>query len=277
MSGRDTASRRDIAPELRTPQAVNVLFLSICPLILWFLRGSLADILAAILIGLLFLTARHHLIRGLIAEEVFERTKRVNANPRPDKLIGAGVLGIAITALAAYKLEALLQPIVFGLATGCLTVLIFGRDPDAPNLPTTGQDLNRKALTETAEVIGDRLQALRKHVDAIGASDASDMTSALHKTVLAEQRALQADSVQLDALNRISGISLQDALDAVAQFETDMATGAPAAASRDFVLVMTEILEDFEDETAHLTVSEGTREDAHVVHMLDRMDREFAA
>ncbi len=276
MMQADPFAKRDVAPELRTPQAVNVLFLSICPLLLWFMRGSLADIVAAAVLILLFATARFFLIQGIIAEELFERTGQNRVKQRPHKLIGAGILGVATTALAAYKLETLLQPVVFGLATGALTVLIFGRDLDAPKPKTASNRPSQEELSASSDHIADQMQALVARVEAMGDAGSTRMAIALRNTVLAEQRALRVDASQLQALNDVIGLSVEDAADAVEQLETDVAT-APVQASDDFALVMTEILEDFEDAAAQFSVSDGIREDAHVEDMLDRMDREFAA
>lgn len=149
------------APVLRKPQAVNILFLSVCPLALWLLRGSPTDVLTAVVLIAIFACARALLIRGLLAAEIYEDSSLRHPPALPCKLFGSALLGVAITALAAYRLEALLQPIIFGFVTFTLSVLVFGRDPGHANLTFGARATSESSSSAKAmDQIADDLQAI---------------------------------------------------------------------------------------------------------------------
>lgn len=91
--------------------------------------------------------------------------------------------------------------------------------------------------------------------------------------MLVEQRNLRSDADQLAALATILSPSLADAKEAaqrLVQTPTD-------SAAKDFVLLISELLEDFEDEVSSLELSDTLRENSRLDDMLDRMEREFAS
>lgn len=108
----------------RSPQAVNYLFVALCPLVFWMLRGDIGSLIAGIFLLGLYAIAAHLILIALEDEEMGipygGRLLR--------KLVGSTLIGVATALLALVQMVAPLMSLGLGCLAFALSIVAFGVD-----------------------------------------------------------------------------------------------------------------------------------------------------
>ncbi len=111
-------------PQPRSPQAVNYLFVALCPLIFWMLRGDMGSLVAGIILLGIYGYAAHLIVAALEDEEVgIVLTGRI-----PRKLVGSAMIGLASFLLALIQMGTFTMALAMGALALGLSVVAFGID-----------------------------------------------------------------------------------------------------------------------------------------------------
>lgn len=110
----------------RSPEAVNYLFIALCPLIFWMLRGDIGSLLGGMFLLGVFGIAAHLILSALEDEE------NDHLPPRrvPRKLTGGLLIGLGVALLALIQIGGGVLSAALGLLAFALSFVAFGADRD---------------------------------------------------------------------------------------------------------------------------------------------------
>lgn len=262
------------ARRTRAGGRVNLLFLAPLPLI-WqaFTSGPTGLALNLVALGLLLLAA--WLTReGILAQEAYETRKVARAPGVPRKLlasvltgIGLGVAGFAATGgLVASGIYAVVGAVLHGFA--------FGLDP----MKDKGiEGLDKMQTDRVARVVDQAegyLSAMTEAIKRAGDRQAEVRLERFQLSVRDMLRTVEDDPRDLTAARKYLGVYLMGARDATVKFADIYARSRDAGARSDYMMLLTDLEENFVAKTRKLLEDNNSDLDIEIGVLRDRLARE---
>lgn len=265
------------AKRSRVGGRVNFLFLAPLPLI-FRAFGHGADAMAFNLsaLGLLLLGA--WLTReGLVAQEAYEARKIARRPAFPRKIVGSLLTGLGL-AVAGFAGGGGLGPAVIYLVVGAaLHFMAFGPDP-LKNKGMEGLDEfqnDRVArYVDQAEVL---LSAMRDAIKRAGDRKAEERVERFQISVRDMLRTVENDPRDLTAARKFITVYLTGARDATIKFADINARHPDPAARSNYMMLLTDLEENFRAKTQKLLQDNTTDLDVEIDVLRDRLKQDGIA
>ncbi|KNG94124.1 5-bromo-4-chloroindolyl phosphate hydrolysis family protein [Pseudaestuariivita atlantica] len=279
----DSPDNAPDAPRLKTTARVDpagarasVMFVPAVVLLFTTLTGG-AFSLATGLIGAALLTLAAWLLRdGLRAEAEYHGRKVARRPAIPRKIFSSILTGLgAATAVVAHAggVE-IVAPVIFGVAAGVLHVAAFGIDPmtskGMEGVDTFQQDRVARAVKE-AET---HLKGMADAVKRAGDRQVEARVDRFIEQARELLRTVEDDPRDLTAAKKYMGVYLMGARDAAVKFSDIYARGRDPQARADFMMLLTDLEESFNDKTQKLLLDDNTDLNIEIEVLRDRLARE---
>ncbi len=266
------------ATSTQLDSALNVLFISAFPLILWLIQGSAVSVLSAIVQIVLFAIALRLISRGQKLQAEYDAAP-VAYRPRlPRKILGSALIGTVVMILASHHFAGLVMPLLLGLLATGLGVAAFGPDPlrdkgTAVDAPTE--------MSRTAALVHDFEEALHCLADDIGRlgdADLARQTQAGCDVALTALHGVAEDERQLLRLSKPL-TKFIDLLDSeVERLEQDWEGEDYLFARRRYVAKLDVLVQSFSERVRKCSKRNGKDEfDVEADILMGRMHQETAA
>ncbi|MDJ0823077.1 MAG: hypothetical protein QNJ09_14865 [Paracoccaceae bacterium] len=109
--------------------ALNVLFISAFPLILWLIKGSTVSVLSAIVQIVLFAMALRLISKGQKLQAEYDSAPAAHRPFLPRKIAGSLLIGTVVMILSSHHFAGFILPGALGLVATGLGIAAFGPDP----------------------------------------------------------------------------------------------------------------------------------------------------
>ncbi|SLN32787.1 hypothetical protein PEL8287_01579 [Roseovarius litorisediminis] len=262
------------ARRTRAGGRVNLLFLAPLPLI-WqaFGNGPVVMLLNLSALGLLLLAA--WLTReGILAQEAYEARKIARRPGFPRKMAGSVLTGLGL-AVAGFALGGgVVAPVIYALVGTVLHSFSFGFDP----LKDKGMEGIDQFQTERVARVVDRaeeiLTAMSDAVKRAGDRQAEARVDRFQISVRDMLRTVENDPRDLTAARKFLGVYLMGARDATIKFADIYARSRDAAARSDYMMLLTDLEENFTAKTRKLLQDNNADLEIEISVLRDRLERE---
>lgn len=253
---------------------VNLLFLAPLPLIFRSF-GNGANVMALNLgaLGLLLLAA--WLTReGLIAQEAYEARKISRRPALPRKLAGALLTGLGLGLAGFTAGGGLVAALIYLVMGTALHVMAFGPDPlrdkgmDGVDMFET--DRVARAVDKAEALLG----AMREAVQRTGDRNVVDRVERFQTSVRDMLRTIENDPRDLTAARKYLTVYLTGARDATVKFADIHARSQDAGARSKYMMLLTDLEENFRAKTQKLLIDNNTDLDIEIEVLRDRLQRE---
>lgn len=258
----------------RVGARVNLLFLAPLPLIFRsFGNGAEAMAMNLGALGLLLLAA--WLTReGLIAQEAYEARKISRRPAFPRKLAGTLLTGLGL-GLAGFAAGGGVAAAGIYLVMGAaLHVMAFGPDP----LKDKGMDGIDMFETDRVARAVDKAEALlgtmREAVQRAGDRTAVDRVERFQISVRDMLRTIENDPRDLTGARKYLTVYLTGARDATVKFADIYARSQDAGARSNYMMLLTDLEENFRAKTQKLLIDNNTDLDIEIGVLRDRLQQE---
>lgn len=253
---------------------VNLLFLAPLPLI-WqaFGNGPVAMALNLAALGLLLLAA--WLTRaGLQAEEAYD-ARKIARRPAFPRKMAASVLtggGLALAGFAASG--GFVAPLLYAVVGALLHGFSFGLDP-LRNKGMEGIDtFQTDRVAQVVDKAETHMREMRAAADRSGDRGAIDRVARFQGTVRDMLRTVEDDPRDLTAARKFLGVYLMGARDATIKFADIYARSRDAGARSDYMMLLTDLEENFNAKTQRLLEDSNTDLEVEISVLRDRLERE---
>lgn len=262
------------AKRTRAGGRVNLLFLAPLPLI-WQAFGNGANALALNLAALGALLLAAWLTRdGILAQEAYAARKVARRPGFPRKITGSLLtgLGLAIAGFAAGG--GLIAPLITAAIGAALHSFAFGLDPlqdkgmEGVNLAQTDR------VARAVEKAESHLTAMTDAIRRAGDRKAEARVERFQITVRDMLRTVEEDPRDLTAARKYMGVYLKGARDATVKFADIYARSQDAGARSDYMMLLTDLEENFTAKTKLLLQDSTTDLEIEIDVLRDRLQRE---
>lgn len=211
---------------------------------------------------------------GLRAEAAFHARKVARRPALPRKMAAAVLAGLGI-ALAAYKSDpGLIAPVLFKAVTLGLHIVAFGLDPmrdkGMEGIDTHQQNRVAKAV-EQAEA---HLAAMRDAVQRAGDRSIEARVERFQTRARELLRTVEEDPRDLTSARKYMGVYLMGARDATVKFADIYARSRDAGAKSDYMMLLTDLEESFNDKTQRLLLDDNSDLTIEIDVLRERLQRE---
>jgi len=262
------------ASRTRAGGRVNLLFLAPLPLI-WQAFGNGANALALNLAALGALLLAAWLTRdGILAQEAYEARKVARRPGFPRKITGSLLtgLGLAIAGFAAGG--GLMAPLITAVVGAALHSFAFGLDP-LQDKGMEGVNLAQSdRVARAVEKAESHLAAMTDAIRRAGDRKAEARVERFQTTVRDMLRTVEEDPRDLTAARKYMGVYLKGARDATAKFADIYARSQDAGARSDYMMLLTDLEENFTAKTKLLLQDSTTDLEIEIDVLRDRLQRE---
>lgn len=237
----------DTPKDPHNQQAVNMLCIAILPLGTQFLNGNdpiwmikMACVLAGFA-GALWLIAT-----GISIRKAFDAAPAAAAPRVPRKILGAVVMGMAITTLILLREGPLSQAAFYGLMGIVLSLLSFGLDP----LRNKGLDtvaardqFRAGTISEAAQA---RMSAMTDQIATLQDEELNAMMGGFGAVLTRMLLIMKDDPARMRALRVHLGVYLDGAEEATTRFAALYRGTRDANARADYMLLLCDLADEFE-------------------------------
>lgn len=272
----DTPSRGSYQGARRTRAGgrINLLFLAPLPLI-WSAFGSgpvgLALNLAAL--GLLLLAA--WLTRdGVLAQEAYEVRKVARRPAFPRKMAGSLLTGLGLACASFAASGGIVAPVIYGVIGTVLHGFAFGLDPMKDKGLEGVDQFQTDRVARAVEKAETHLTAMSDAIKRAGDRQAEARVERFQASVRDMLRTVENDPRDLTAARKYMGIYLVGARDATAKFADIYARSRDAGARSNYMMLLTDLEENFVAKTQKLLADDNTDLDIEIDVLRDRLQRE---
>lgn len=262
------------ARRTRAGGRVNLLFLAPLPLI-WqaFTSGPTGLALNLVALGLLLLAA--WLTReGILAQEAYETRKVARAPGVPRKLLASVLTGIGLGVAGFAATGGLVAPGIYAVVGAVLHGFAFGLDP----MKDKGiEGLDKMQTDRVARVVDQAegyLSAMTEAIRRAGDRQAEVRLERFQLSVRDMLRTVEDDPRDLTAARKYLGVYLMGARDATVKFADIYARSRDAGARSDYMMLLTDLEENFVAKTRKLLEDNNSDLDIEIGVLRDRLARE---
>ena len=271
-----TASRGSYQGARRTRAGgrVNLLFLAPLPLI-WqaFTSGPVGLAMNLAALGLLLLAA-WMTREGILAQEAYEARKVARRPGFPRKLSGSLLTGLGL-ALAGYAASGgFVAPVIYGVLGTVLHSFAFGLDPMSDKGLEGVDHFQTDRVARAVEKAESHLTAMSDAIKRAGDRQVEARVERFQTSVRDMLRTVENDPRDLTAARKYMGIYLQGARDATAKFADIYARNQSAGAKSDYMMLLTDLEENFVAKTEKLLADNHTDLEIEIDVLRDRLQRE---
>ncbi len=262
------------ARRTRAGGRVNLLFIAPLPLIWRTFTGGPSDLLFNLIaLGVLLLAA--WLTReGIQAQEAYEARKVARRPALPRKMLASLLtgLGLAIAGFAASG--GLVEPVIYAILGTGLHSFAFGFDP----LKDKGMDGVDQFQTDRVARAVDKAESyLAGMSDAIKRAGDRQVEARVERFQVSVRdmlRTVEDDPRDLTAAKKFLSVYLMGARDATSKFADVYARSRDAGARSDYMMLLTDLEENFVAKTRSLMDNSNTDLEVEISVLRDRLQRE---
>ncbi|WP_135501241.1 5-bromo-4-chloroindolyl phosphate hydrolysis family protein [Roseovarius aestuariivivens] len=262
------------ARRTRAGGRVNLLFLAPLPLV-WqaFSSGPTGLILNLLALGMLLLAA--WLTReGILAQEAYEARKVARAPGIPRKLFGSVLTGLGLGLAGFAASDGIVAPLIYAVVGAVLHSFAFGLDP----MKDKGMEgIDKMQTDRVARVVDQAETYLSAMTDAIKRAGDRQAEARLERFQLSVRdmlRTVEDDPRDLTAARKYLGVYLMGARDATVKFADIYARSRDADARSDYMMLLTDLEENFVAKTRKLLEDNNTDLEVEIGVLRDRLERE---
>ena len=271
-----TASRGSYQGARRTRAGgrINLLFLAPLPLI-WsaFGNGPVALALNLAALGLLLLAA-WMTREGILAQEAYEARKVARRPGFPRKMAGSLLTGLGL-ALAGFAASGgIVAPVIYGVIGTILHSFAFGLDPMKDKGLEGVDQFQTDRVARAVEKAETHLAAMSDAIKRAGDRQIETRVERFQASVRDMLRTVENDPRDLTAARKYMGIYLVGARDATAKFADIYARSRSASAKSDYMMLLTDLEENFVAKTQKLLADDHTDLEIEIDVLRDRLQRE---
>lgn len=262
------------ARRTRAGGRVNLLFLAPLPLI-WsaFGNGPVALLLNLTALGLLLLAA-WMTREGILAQEAYDSRKVARRPGFPRKLAGAVLTGLGL-AVAGYAASGgIIAPVIYAVIGTVLHSLSFGLDPMKDKGLEGVDQFQTDRVARAVEKAETHLAAMSDAIKRAGDRQAETRVERFQTRVREMLRTVEDDPRDLTAARKYMGIYLVGARDATVKFADIYARSRDAGARSDYMMLLTDLEENFAAKTQKLLADNQTDLEIEISVLRDRLQRE---
>ncbi|WP_299848706.1 5-bromo-4-chloroindolyl phosphate hydrolysis family protein [uncultured Roseovarius sp.] len=262
------------AKRTRAGGRVNLLFLAPLPLI-WsaFGNGPVALALNLAALGSLLLAA-WMTREGILAQEAYEARKVARRPGFPRKMSGSLLTGIGL-ALAGFAASGgIVAPVIYGIIGTVLHSFAFGLDPMKDKGLEGVDQFQTDRVARAVEKAETHLAAMSDAIKRAGDRQAESRVERFQTSVRDMLRTVENDPRDLTAARKYMGIYLVGARDATVKFADIYARSRDAGARSDYMMLLTDLEENFVAKTQKLLADSHTDLEIEIDVLRDRLQRE---
>ncbi|MEO3416313.1 5-bromo-4-chloroindolyl phosphate hydrolysis family protein [Roseovarius sp. CAU 1744] len=262
------------ARRTRAGGRVNLLFLAPLPLI-WqaFASGPVGLALNLLALGTLLMAA-WMTREGILAQEAYEARKVARRPGFPRKMAGSVLTGLGL-ALAGFAAGGgIVAPVIYGVLGTVLHGLAFGLDPMKDKGLEGVDQFQTDRVARAVEKAETHLAAMSDAIRRAGDRQAEARVERFQVSVRDMLRTVEDDPRDLTAARKYMGIYLVGARDATAKFADIYARSRSAAAKSDYMMLLTDLEENFVAKTQKLLADNRTDLEIEIDVLRDRLRRE---
>ncbi|WP_371223358.1 5-bromo-4-chloroindolyl phosphate hydrolysis family protein [Roseovarius sp. 2305UL8-3] len=262
------------AVRTRAGGRVNLLFLAPLPLIWRAFTGGPSDLLLNLIaLGVLLLAA--WLTReGIQAQEAYEARKVARRPGLPRKMLASLLTGIGLAVAGFAASGGLVEPMIYGILGTVLHSFAFGFDP----LKDKGMDGVDQFQTDRVARAVDKaesyLTAMSDAIKRAGDRQVEARVERFQSSVRDMLRTVEDDPRDLTAAKKFLSVYLMGARDATSKFADVYARSRDAGARSDYMMLLTDLEENFVAKTRSLMDNSNTDLEVEISVLRDRLQRE---
>ncbi len=262
------------AQRTRAGGRVNFLFLAPLPLI-FRIFGNGPQVMATNLAALgLLLLAAWMTREGLLAQEAYEARKIARRPAFPRKIAGSVLTGLGL-ALAGFAAGSGFSAAIIYLVIGTvLHSMAFGLDP----LKDKGMDgvdmFQTDRVARAVEKAEGLLASMTKAIQKSGDRGAMDRVERFQLSVRDMLRTVENDPRDLTGARKYLTVYLTGARDATEKFAEIYARNQDAGARSKYMMLLTDLEENFRAKTQKLLQDDNTDLDIEIEVLSDRLQQE---
>ena len=262
------------ARRTRAGGRVNLLFLAPLPLI-WsaFGNGPVALALNLAALGALLLAA-WMTREGILAQEAYEARKVARRPGFPRKMAGSLLTGLGLAVAGFAASGGLLAPLVYGVIGALLHGFAFGLDPLRDKGMEGVDQFQTDRVARAVEKAETHLAAMSDAIKRAGDRQVEARVDRFQTSVRDMLRTVEDDPRDLTAARKYMGIYLVGARDATVKFADIYARSRSAGAKSDYLMLLTDLEENFVAKTQKLLADNHTDLEIEIDVLRDRLQRE---
>ncbi|MWD27608.1 hypothetical protein E0K89_009000 [Aquicoccus sp. SCR17] len=252
----------------------NLLFLPPVLLLLTSITSGALGLVAGLAGAGALALAAWLLREGLRAEAAYNARRIARRSLLPRKMLASVLTGVG-TALAAWKTEpGLVAPLLYGVAAAALHVGAFGIDP-LRNKGVSGVDsFQQTRVARAVEEAEKHLGAMAEAATRSGDREVEARVDRFRARVREMLRTVENDPRDLTGARKYMSVYLLGARDATIKFADLYAHGRDAGARRDYLVLLTDLEEEFGAKTERLLQDDRSDLDVEIEVLRDRLNRE---
>ncbi|MES2144576.1 MAG: 5-bromo-4-chloroindolyl phosphate hydrolysis family protein [Pseudomonadota bacterium] len=262
------------APAITGRWRLAVLYLAALTFLFPAFRGTPREMLMGLGAGGLILAATWLTREGLRASAAYDARKAARRPAFPRKLMGAVLMGAALTLGGTIAGTGLLYPVLYGLVGAGLHLLSFGLDPMGDK-GMEGIDAFQTDRVARAVDEGERHLAAMK--DAILRANDRALAARVDRFATAARtlfRTVENDPRDLTAARKYLSVYLLGARDATVKFADIFARNRDAAARAAYEALLGDLETTFARRTTDLLTASSTDLDVEIAVLRDRLKLE---
>ena len=262
------------ATRTRAGGRVNLLFLAPLPLV-WraFTGGPSELLLNLVALGVLLLAA--WLTRdGILAQEAYEARKVARRPAFPRKMAGSVLTGLGL-GMAGYAAGGgIAGPVIYAVLGVVLHGFAFGLDPMRDKGMEGIDRFQTDRVARAVDKAETYLAAMSDAVKRAGDRRAEARVERFQVSVRDMLRTVEDDPRDLTAAKKYLSVYLMGARDATVKFADLYARSRDAGAKSDYMMLLTDLEENFAAKTRALMEDAGTDLEIEIDVLRDRLQRE---
>lgn len=268
-------------PGIKAGIGVNLLFIAPLPLVLWMF-GNGPTVLALNLWAMALLILGAWLTReGIVAQKAFDARKIARRPKLPRKICGSVLTGLGL-GFAAYSGSTLPEAPSLGLSGALIIPVVgaalhafaFGIDP-MRDKGMEGVDMfQTDRVARAVEQAETHLAGMRDAIKRAGDAKAEARVDRFQESVREMLRTVENDPRDLTAARKYLGIYLKGARDATVKFADIFARDRDAGARSDYMMLLTDLEENFVAKTRKLLEDDQTDLEIEIEVLRERLQRE---
>lgn len=170
--------------------ALNILFLSLFPVILWLFKGSASLAFTAVLLAVMLSGALRLISIGEAAAAAYDAATTARPPRLPCKILGSLLIGAVVLILAGHHFATLTPPLLMGAMASALSVTAFGADPLRHKGGERPEDAARRETRDFVGGLQAALDSATERVAALGEPELARRTGAARDMALRMLRTL---------------------------------------------------------------------------------------
>ena len=262
------------ARRTRAGGRVNLLFLAPLPLV-WsaFGNGPVALALNLGALGLLLLAA-WMTREGILAQEAYDSRKVARRPGFPRKLAGSLLTGLGLGVAGFAASGGIVAPVIYAVIGTVLHCMAFGLDPMKDKGMEGVDRYQTDRVARAVEKAETHLAAMSDAIKRAGDRQAEARVERFQASVRDMLRTVENDPRDLTAARKYMGIYLVGARDATVKFADIYARSRDAGARSDYMMLLTDLEENFAAKTQKLLADNQTDLEIEISVLRDRLQRE---